>query len=46
MEWIAWSVFIVAFTLACVIAGGVDEEPRSSIETKRFLASSGYLPLG
>ncbi len=46
MEWIAWSVFTVIFTLACVIAGGVDDEPRNSIETKRFLANIGYLPLG
>ncbi len=44
MEWVAMLSLILISVLAAAIVGGVDDEPRGSIET-RYLTKSGYLPL-
>ncbi len=45
MDWIATLALIAISLLAAAIVGGVDDEPRGSIETKRVLSKLGYLPL-
>ncbi len=44
MEWISMLSLIAISVLAAAIVGGVDDEPRGSIET-RYLSKMGYLPL-
>lgn len=45
MEWVGTVALLAIFTLAAVIAGRVDDEPRASLEMKRALARNGYHPL-
>jgi hypothetical protein len=44
MEWIVMLALILISVLAAAIVGGVDDEPRGSVET-RFFSKNGYLPL-
>ncbi len=44
MDWIAILALTAISLLGAAIVGGVDDEPRGSIET-RYLSKRGYLPL-
>ncbi len=45
MDWIAILALTAISVLGAAIVGGVDDEPRGSIETQRVLSKIGYLPL-
>lgn len=45
MELLGLIVFVAIFALAIFVSCEVDDEPRSSIEARRYLARNGHLPL-
>ncbi len=45
MELLGLIVFVAIFALAIFVSCEVDDEPRSLIESRRYLASNGHLPL-